>query len=308
MNTVLIGVCTAQRPQMLHRCLNSLAAQQVPDDVSPVLAVVDNEAEPNNRAAVKSFAAECPFPVHYIHEPRPGIPIARNRVLDEALDLGADWIAFIDDDETAAPDWLAMLMAPEYRNTSVLMGKQVMVPPEPAPFWYVPTPQKRGEGDVIASAYTHNVRFHADITRAGFRFDEAFRFTGGSDAEYFRRAHKAGYEIRYTLKAQTFEDIHRERLTWRFIVARRRRCVAGAAQRRAMHGDKTISWRKAPSMIFDMLRGAAGMCFAAIAFPFNRTVCKSAALKAADRIGRAAGRFVFLTGNLPEPYREIHGQ
>jgi hypothetical protein len=29
------------------------------------------------------------------------------------LEFGAEWIAFIHDDEVAEPDWLANLMAPE---------------------------------------------------------------------------------------------------------------------------------------------------------------------------------------------------
>jgi succinoglycan biosynthesis protein ExoM len=111
LKSVLIGVCTAQRPKMLKACLDSLAAQIVPEHVSLRAVVVDNEAEPNNRAAVEAQAARFPFPLAYEHEPRRGIPFARNRVLDHALAMNAEWIAFIDDDEIAKLDWLAQLVS-----------------------------------------------------------------------------------------------------------------------------------------------------------------------------------------------------
>ncbi len=47
----------------------------------------------------------------YRHQPQRGIPQARNAALDAARELGATHVAFIDDDETAAPDWLAALWA-----------------------------------------------------------------------------------------------------------------------------------------------------------------------------------------------------
>jgi succinoglycan biosynthesis protein ExoM len=75
------------------------------------------------RLTVARFCATAPFPVYYVHEPICGIARARNAALDKATELGADWIAMLDDDEVADPRWLANLMAPEYLDTPVLMGK-----------------------------------------------------------------------------------------------------------------------------------------------------------------------------------------
>jgi hypothetical protein len=96
---VAICVCTYKRPKMLGNCLESLAAQLVPAEIRPLTVVIDNEAEPNNEAAVLEFEKSSPYEVAYWHEPRRGIAIARNAALKVVIDSGADWIAFIDDDE-----------------------------------------------------------------------------------------------------------------------------------------------------------------------------------------------------------------
>ena len=111
------------------------------------------------RGIVEDIRGRSPFPVHYIHEPPRGIAIARNRVLDHAAERCAQWIAFIDDHETAEPDWLANLMAPEYRDTPVLTGTVRHQQPDEPPFWYLPRTRKDGpaEGQRLKSALTGNI-------------------------------------------------------------------------------------------------------------------------------------------------------
>jgi succinoglycan biosynthesis protein ExoM len=107
---VAICVCTYKRPKMLGNCLESLAAQLIPSEIRPLIIVIDNEAEPNNEAAVLEFEKTSPFEVAYWHEPERGIAIAKNTALRIAIDSGAEWIAFIEDDKIADPKWLANLM------------------------------------------------------------------------------------------------------------------------------------------------------------------------------------------------------
>jgi succinoglycan biosynthesis protein ExoM len=151
---VAICVCTYRRPQMLQRCLDSLARQVVDKGIEIEIVVVDNEPEPNNRDAVIGFVNEWTAPrFHYVLQPKRGIAAARNATLDEALELNADWIAFIDDDATAASDWIAPLMAPEYRDTPILLGGIIYDCPDAAPFWVTGKRQagKRGAGRGSAS-------------------------------------------------------------------------------------------------------------------------------------------------------------
>ena len=71
-----------------------------------------------------------------------------NAALDKAMALGVEWIAFIDDDEVAAPDWIAGLMAAKYLDTPILLGAIMTEYPDPAPFWV--TAQRRQAGVPLA--------------------------------------------------------------------------------------------------------------------------------------------------------------
>jgi glycosyltransferase involved in cell wall biosynthesis len=112
---------------MLARCLDSLPKQAIADQIAVLLVVVDNNPAGSARLNAAQFCAEAPFPVYYVHEPVRGIAGARNAALDNALELGSDWIAFIDDDETTDADWLAVLMAPEYHILPILGGQHLQL-------------------------------------------------------------------------------------------------------------------------------------------------------------------------------------
>jgi succinoglycan biosynthesis protein ExoM len=238
LKSVLIGVCTAQRPKMLKACLDSLAAQIVPEHVSLRAVVVDNEAEPNNRAAVEAQAARFPFPLAYEHEPRRGIPFARNRVLDHALAMNAEWIAFIDDDEMAEPDWLAQLVsAAERYGCDVVQGQvyQFADGDEPS---RENGKRRLPDGTERRSAATGNVLFRSWIAAEfglNLRFDQALALSGGEDLDFFGRARSPGMKIVHC----PYAVVH-ERLTWD-------RLTAGAIARRAFSRHINVYLRTRPA-------------------------------------------------------------
>jgi GT2 family glycosyltransferase len=64
------------------------------------------------------------------------MPMARNRVLAEALALNADWLAYIDDDQIAWPDWIEKHLAVAARDQAEVVTPYVIVHyPQPLPFW-----------------------------------------------------------------------------------------------------------------------------------------------------------------------------
>ena len=258
MQFVLIGVCTAQRPHMLERCLVSLAGQLVDAGITVEIVVVDNEPAPNNRNLVRQLAATSPIRIHYVHECRRGIPFARNAVLGRAIEIGADWIAFIDDDEVAEPDWIAALMAEEYRHVPVLMGQRVMVYPARLPFWAPQQHTKRyAEGQKMKTAYTHNVRFSMALVHVGLRFNESLGLMGGEDQEFFSEAHCRGFEIRRTLRAITHETAHSERLTFAGQCYQAYWCAASDMRRDAvLKGRPAATVRKAHTVVTNVVFGS----------------------------------------------------
>lgn len=89
-----VVVCTRDRPAMLQACLDSLARQARPPGQ---VVVVDNSA---SRSAAP-VAADRPG-VTYVHEPRPGLSIARNAGVAAAQ---GRLVAFTDDDVELPPSW-----------------------------------------------------------------------------------------------------------------------------------------------------------------------------------------------------------
>ena len=104
---VTIIVPTQRRAEPLARAVRSTFVQTGVSVAELELIVVDNDEAPSARAIVEGLAAEAPFPVVYVHEPRPGVANARNAGVEPAR--GA-FIAFLDDDEEASPGWLAALI------------------------------------------------------------------------------------------------------------------------------------------------------------------------------------------------------
>lgn len=85
--------------------------------------VVDNLPDGRARAVVERHRAEFRWPLHFVEEPERGIAQARNRAVTEAMALGAEWIAFIDDDDLPRPDWLWWLVRRQQETgASVVFG------------------------------------------------------------------------------------------------------------------------------------------------------------------------------------------
>lgn len=118
---VSIAVCTFRRPEGIRNCLESLFAQSC--DFSYEIIVVENDEMQPSRAEIESripTAAEKGIELRYFCEKQRGISYARNRCVSEARGL---WIAFLDDDETARPDWLAHLVSAQRKmNADAVCG------------------------------------------------------------------------------------------------------------------------------------------------------------------------------------------
>lgn len=94
-----VVICTRDRPKMLAACLDSLAAQSAPPGQ---VVVVDNSGDGNARAVCDGRAG-----VTYVHEPRPGLSVARNAGIAAAR---GEFVAFTDDDVELSANWTRELV------------------------------------------------------------------------------------------------------------------------------------------------------------------------------------------------------
>ncbi|GGL45705.1 glycosyltransferase family 2 protein [Caulobacter rhizosphaerae] len=117
---VTVMIPTQRRLGGLAVAARSVFAQIGVDFARLELVVVDNDQAPSAQATVAELTGEAPFPVHYVHEPRPGVAHARNAGMAAAR---GELIAFLDDDEEAPAGWLAALLAAQARyQADVVFG------------------------------------------------------------------------------------------------------------------------------------------------------------------------------------------
>jgi succinoglycan biosynthesis protein ExoM len=224
-----VCACTYRRPEGLRALLHGLAAQRFAAESQRVfdIVIVDNEGSAEARAACESIRQETGLEVRYVHEPRRGIPYARNACLEQVAPQ-AEFFAMIDDDEVPEPDWLEQLLLGQADTAAdVVRGAVVPVFPDAAPAWIRcgnffgwPKPGRAApaDGAELASASSNNVLVRIAPVRAlGLRFDTTLAFTGGTDALFFRQMKLAGCRIVYAAAARVREIVPPERATFAYL-------------------------------------------------------------------------------------------
>jgi glycosyltransferase involved in cell wall biosynthesis len=112
-------IVTRNRGQELKHVLGSLSSQSIKLDE---LIVIDNNSSDDTKIIVKNFSKNVSFPVKYFLEKTKGYPIVYNRGIKES---SCDWVAFIDDDCIASPNWFSSIKKSikKYPNSASILGK-----------------------------------------------------------------------------------------------------------------------------------------------------------------------------------------
>ena len=218
-----IAVCTYRRAE-LDQTLLSLAVLTIPTGVQVRIIVADNDVTPSARDRVDAMRSAVPFDIAYVHCPASNISIARNACLEHAV---GDFVAFIDDDETASEDWLAeLLVMADTTGADAVLGPVQAIYEKTAPAW-----MQRGDfhstlpvrvGGEIRTGYTCNVLLRRNApSLVGRRFNIALGRTGGEDTEFFTHMHKAGGRIAFTEDALVCEPVPSKRATVSWLAKRR---------------------------------------------------------------------------------------
>ncbi|MEZ5778654.1 MAG: glycosyltransferase family 2 protein [Paracoccaceae bacterium] len=215
-----ICICTFRRPH-LAQTLDSLGQLEVMDGVELRVIVADNDETPSARGVAEGFRKTSPLPLLYVHCPAGNISIARNACLDHCT---GDYVAFIDDDEVATPNWLRHLLGvAQTEDADVVLGPVDAHYRPDAPAWlragdFHSTRPVWVRGR-IRSGYTCNVLFRRDaVSLRRRRFDLALGQSGGEDTDFFHRAYLAGARFAFAPGALLTEEVpdQRAKLGWLF--------------------------------------------------------------------------------------------
>ncbi|MBX3479883.1 MAG: glycosyltransferase family 2 protein [Caulobacter sp.] len=237
--TISLIVPTQRRPAGLETALRSLVAQSGVDPARLELIVADNDAVPSARAFVE--ALEAPFPVRYVHEPRPGVANVRNAALAVAC---GEIIAFLDDDEEAPASWLAELLAARQAlDVDVVFGPvRGRAPQGVRHRAYLEDFFSRHGPDqtqVLDSWYGcgNSLIRRAALPHPTAPFDPSRNASGGEDDLLFARMAAAGARFGWSRAAFVWEDPVPSRLTLAYALRRAFAYGQGPSEHCAEHRD-----------------------------------------------------------------------
>jgi len=230
-----ICVCTFRRP-FLAETLKSIGNLNH-DGLSVRVIVADNDFVPSAAPLVELIGRRFPFPIVYLHAPEANISVARNACID-AVD--ADFVAFVDDDETVDANWLRELVAAADGGDVILGPVQAQYAAE-APGW-----MQEGDfhstrpvfvGGEIRTGYTCNVLIRWTPVARSQRFNLALGRSGGEDTEFFYRLHDLGLKFVEAPGAIVREPVPPSRASLGWLLRRRFRSGQTHGARLLAHGE-----------------------------------------------------------------------
>jgi len=142
---VSVIVCTYNRAALLGQCLQSLVTQTLATEHYEII-VVDNGSTDRTQEVAHDFARRHGT-IRVVLEPRLGLSHARNTGIRHAQ---ADYLAFIDDDARAFPDWVERIVAAfaETDPPPVVVGGRILpIYEHPPPAWFDAFYETSGGGD-----------------------------------------------------------------------------------------------------------------------------------------------------------------
>ncbi|WP_315899386.1 glycosyltransferase [Leisingera aquaemixtae] len=239
---ITVAALTRQRPAMLAALVRSWGEMDIPEGCEVRCLVVENDTVPCSESVVQE-AGSMPNGValDYVLETELGIPFGRNRAAKEAIANGSDILAFVDDDETVAQDWLVRLTEGFRASGAMLAG----APLRAAPVHEGASLVQRLMHANIANRYlrkenraarkaslqdsgpvtTVTNNWMADLrlfTEHGLWFDEAMRMTGGTDAKFHAETRAKGLPVGWVKDAFVYEEIPQQRLSFWYQALRAR--------------------------------------------------------------------------------------
>lgn len=220
-----VALCTHNHADRLTRTLADLAQMRAPD-VPWEFLIIDNASSDATPAILEGHAWPQGWQVRVVREDKLGLSNARNRAIQEAR---GEYVIFMDDDETADPDWLcAFERLVEAHSPDAFGGRIDVMFEDMRPSWLADELLAfLGElhrADTIVQLTDPGSFFHGG--NFGFRksvcetvggFDSMLGRkgtdnTGGEEVDFYRRLLAAGFRVWWTPEAVIYHRIQAAKL------------------------------------------------------------------------------------------------
>ncbi len=221
---IAVCICTFRRTHLLPRLFEKLAAQQLRDELTISVVVVDNDASASAKNPVAELGQKYHLNTIYEVEPERNFALVRNRIVRLAQ---GDLIVFIDDDEVPVADWLIRLLDTMLAHDAdgVLGPVRPYFDGEP-PVWLVKSRlcdrpvHPTGMRMKWNQCRSGNVLLRKSIfDDKKILFDPRFA-TGGEDVDFFKRATDVGGKFFWCEEAAAYELVPADRLKKSYYLKR----------------------------------------------------------------------------------------
>jgi succinoglycan biosynthesis protein ExoM len=309
MPSVAIGVATHCRPLGLERLLRGIASLELTRCSPRSVTIVVGDNVPAASAAATGVALRCVirWPIEYVHEPRRGIPFARNACVNGARRVGAELLAFIDDDEVPEPAWLEqLLLVMRDTGAGIVTGPVLPAFEEAVPAWIERggffDRERHETGALQERAVTGNVLLRTDLLASmPAPFDERKPLSGGTDTHLFRRLIKAGERIAWADEAIVHEYNPATRLTARWLVRRSFRVSSNwSSTELELHPGMRVRAARFAKALVRIGQGVA-------LFPLGLVAGRHLLVRSGQFVATGAGFIAGMTGHELEEYRVTLG-
>lgn len=300
MGDVAVIIPTLRRPGSLTRALRSVFAQTAAPDRISAIVVVDNDPAASASSTIDALRPESPWPLVYVSEPTPGVARARNAGL-AATD--APMIAFLDDDETASPGWLAALLeAQAQTGADAVFGPITGRAPE-AKDWLKPYLERffGRDGPAETGLIDHpwgcgnSLLVRATALPGDAPFSGSADHTGGEDDILFAALEARGGRFGWAADARVEEFAPAHRATLNYALTRAFAYGQGPSQTAAAAKD----W---PGVLRWMIIGAGQAAVFGVASLVLTLVASPKRADMYDRTARGIGKLFWMKGFEPRFY------
>lgn len=301
---IAIGIATYNRPKMLSKALDSLRIINLPSNSEVILIVVDQENSATR--IVSDQKISFPYDLLYFNEQHRGIVYARNRILEEALSQRADYVAFLDDDETTSTNWLVELYKSMTTFNATAVYGTVLFEHSKSETESVSEGSFHGmkrlkDGEKLSVAYTNNVLVDLSfVDKQSLRFHPRLNLTGGEDKLFFLQLVKKGGRIVGSAKAITTEELDESRSSTYWLIKRLYRVGYNN------YLIFTLAYGKPKGMLMSFASMISNF-YSYLVKPFQTSDQLEIEVSRKKRLAEIKGTFHAMLGRKYEAYREIEG-